>query len=323
MYNEERKLEFISSYTNNESTEKFIRWIFTQFEPYEVDSGTDLAQYSADDIERVLGDRYGGVRQKELRITVHMIMEYIKWCAQRGYDTSDGALDINVDQISANNMRSSMVSSPTHLRCILDQHFRTPEAETVDVTYRAFFWLAFMGISDKEAVTITSDNIDLNNMVINFNGHRYEIYIDSVGDLQKACSLTDFMYEHANYTVRRSRSEGDILLRGVRSPQVDLKTIRPIITKRMSVNILTGENSRCDLSHKRIYMSGVFYRAYKRERMGLPVDFSEDVALEIERKERTKKYSTSEIRTMNFISNSMCKAYLEDYKLWKYAFSKQ
>lgn len=319
MYNEGQKNRFISEYTSSDKTSALIAQIFNWFEKYESDWGMDLSLQSTEELQPVVNE-LTGVREKSTELILIILKEYVKWCARSGYEISKGIFDVRINTID--KIQIQMVASPLHLQSKLDDYFEPTEKETIDIVYRVFLWMAFAGLDDVDAIRVSSDNVDLKNLVINFEGQTYELYKECKDDFEKACKLTDFFYEHNEpyYSMRRDRAEGKIIMRGIRSPSVDLKTIRPVINKKFSVKDKEKEQ-KTKLSYNRIYLSGIFYRAYERERAGLPVEFSKVIECEIKRKQKTKKYVTSKTRTITTISNRIEREYLADYERWKCAFT--
>lgn len=320
MYNETQKRAFIDSHTNSDKTMAKIVQIFSWFEPYEEEWCMDLSKQSAEKLQPVVNE-LTGVRSKSTELILIILKEYVKWCGRNGYEVSKGIFDVRINTID--KIQNQMVASPLHLKSKLDEFFETVDEETIDVTYRIFLWMAFAGLEDKDAIRVTSDCVDLKNLRINFEGHSYEIYKECIEDFEKACSLTDFQYKHPNYTTRRDRADGNIIMRGIRTPTVDLKTIRPVINKKFGADDEeeTGGRQKSRISYKRIYLSGLFYRTYERERAGLPIDFSEFVARSIEQKEKTKKYTVTKTRTLTTIANTLEREYFADYEKWKCAFA--
>jgi len=321
MYNEEQKRAFIESHTNSDKTMAKIIQIFSWFESYEESWNMDLAQQEADKLQPIVNE-LTGVRSKSTELILIILKEYVKCCGRNGYEVSRGIFDVRINTID--KIQNQMVASPLHLKSKLDEFFESVDEETIDITYRVFLWLAFAGFDDKDAIRVTSDCVDLDNLKINFEGHSYEIYKECREDFEKACFLTDFLYKHPNYTTRRDRAEGKLIMRGIRTPTVDLKTIRPVINKKFGADDaeeIDNNRQKSRISYKRIYLSGIFYRQYERERAGLPVDFSEFIARAIERKEKTKKYTVSKTRTLTTIANTIEREYLADYEKWKCAFA--
>lgn len=344
MYNEERKQEFINTHTQKNSTKKFMAQIFNWFEPYETEWGIDLSQQSAEILQPVV-DKTSGLRSKSTELVLILLKEYVNWCGRNGYETSRGIYEVKINSIE--KIKNQMVSSPIHLKRIIDREtpketpvntnkkeekkfgFDKPERETVDITYRVFLWMAFAGLDDEDAIRVTADDVDLANLRINFEGHSYEIYKECIEDFEKACNLKSFIYEHPRYTIRRDRALGNCIMRGFRSSDIDLKSIRPIINRRLNPTEKDRdkfENLKqpfCKLSYKRIQLSGMFYRMYERERAGYTLNFSEEVASQINRKleKDPNTYTTTDTRTMTTIANQIEREYLADYRKWKCAFA--
>lgn len=324
MYNESQKRAFIKAHTNSEKSAAKIEQIFSWFEPHEKKWGMDLSLQSAENLQPVVNE-LTGVRSKSTELILIILKEYVKWCGRNGYEVSNGIYDVRV--ITIDKIQKQMVASPLHLKLKLDEFFDETGKETVDITYRVFLWMAFAGLEDQDAIRVTRDCVDLEHLCIYFEGHKYEIYKDAIDDFEKACSLTSFQYNHPNYTIRRDRAEGNNIMRGFRSPTVDLKTIRPIINKRFAAKDAKNDSKEnkdrqtSRISYRRIYLSGVFYREYEQERAGFPVDFSAFVAESVARKEKTKKYTVTKTRTLNTITNTLEREYFADYEKWKCAFA--
>ena len=72
------------------------------------------------------------------------------------------------------------------------------------------------------------------------------------------------------------------------------------------------------LSYFRVWISGLFYRMYERERAGMPVDFSAAAAQFME----GKTYKLDRGRnTPEAKKRQLTRDYLEDYERWKLAFA--
>lgn len=334
MYNEEQKRNFIKSYTSSQSTAKKIEQIFSWFVPYEEKWGMDLAEQSASELQPVVNN-VSGVRTKSTETVLYILKDYVKWCLNNGYKASNGMFGVRT--VATEKIREQMVSSPLHLKKILDGDeelnkdgkevrrycFDKVEMETVDITYRVFIWMAFAGLRDKDAVRVTSDCVDLKRLKINFEGKTYELYKECIDDFDAACNLKDFMFCHGNYTTRRQRAAGDTITRGFRSPIADIGTLRPLINKRFANRVAEKEEEKQKsvLSYNRIYLSGVFYRAFEKERAGFPISFSEEISFLMQKKEQEgEQYTTTKTRTLKSIANNLEREYLEDYEKWKCAF---
>lgn len=329
MYNEKQKSEFISSHTSSDKTSSLISMIFNWFEPYEKDWGMDLSLQSAEILQPVVVE-LTGVRVKSAELILIILTEYVKWSGKNGYEVSNGIFDVKINTIY--KIQEQMVASPLHLKSRLDYFFGEAKNDSINIIFRVFLWMAFFGMQDKDAVRVSVENVDLLNSRINFEGHSYEIYKESREDFEKACYLKEFNYEHNNpyYVYCKDRASGDLIMRGISSSKVDLMTIRPALNRKLLKVIEADTNEKKDvkrnkskISYKRIYLSGVFYREYERERAGFPVNFSTFVAMEMERREKEKNrvYTTNKSRTRATIANKIECEYLEDYEKWKCAFA--
>ena len=316
MYNEVDKKAFIASHTKSLRTAKLFDQVFRWFEPYEVEWGSDLSTRSTEDLQKAINE-VSGVRVKSAELILTIIKEYVKWRKAAGLEVSDGVYNVKINTIE--KVRQQMVASPLDLKIVLDaegSNFDHVDKETIDIVYRVLLWMAFAGMEDSDAIKVTADEVDLTNMVIRHNGYEYEIYKECLPDFEKACNLSSFNYFHPSYTRRRQRVDGNLVLRGYRSAQIDLTTIRPILNKKFANSKSSGRCFR-KLSYNRVYLSGVFYRAYEQERVGIPVDFTSV----IEREMSGKEYTITSTRSLNTIANKIRREYMADYDRWKCAFT--
>lgn len=338
MYNRDQKVAFIEQYTQKISTKRKVEQIFLWFTPYEESWGMDLSQQNVETMQALI-NYLTGVRSKSTETVLFILKEYVKWCKKSGYETSDAVFQVrNTDN---DKIRKQMVSSPKDLKTRLDECFGKAEFETVDLTYKVFLWLAFLGLSDREAIEVTSDCVDFEKMVLRYDGVDYELYRECVEDFRKVCELTSFWYHHPKYTLRRDRAEGNIILRGFRTPTVSLDVLRPMVTRKIaeysaqkeendSVAKLSKEQLKemgisrryTYMSYNKIHLSGVFYRMFEDERCGVPVNFSEYVGkyMDDRLKQGKKDYSYSDTRTCTTVANRLEKELQTDYERWKCTF---
>lgn len=344
MYNEDQKSRFINEYSQKSSTRTFVTQIFNWFEQYEEEWQCDLSLQTTEILQPVVNE-LTGVRNKSTEVVLGVLREYVKWCARNNIETSKGIFDVTIDSID--KIRNQMVASPLHLKKILDEYFDQPEQETIDITYRVFVWMAFAGLQDKDAVKVTSADVDFKKFQINYGGESYEIYKEGYVDFEKACKLDEFLFIHENphYEVPRKRVAGDTIMRGYRSAEINFTSIRPIINKKFSnfeekqkerqkqqseneIEVSEekqrkkGRSQVSGLSYNRIYTSGVFYRMYERERMGEPVNFAAMIQRDVEAKQAEGHYRTTKNKTLRTIVRDIERQYLSDYERWKLAFTK-
>ena len=126
-----------------------------------------------------------------------------------------------------------------------------------------------------------------------------------------------FCYKNPNYsrTITRDRVSGDTLMRGIRAVK-KTATLRSILSKKSAKAIEDGLTQQ-QLSFYRVWMSGLFYRMYDRERAGIPVDFSEAATDFV----ADRTYVLNGRIKLEHKQNRIEKNYMEDYQRWKLAFS--
>lgn len=315
MYNEQQKVNFIKGYTGSLNTANVATTIFNALEKYEEQWQADFCTRSKEELQPVI-DEIVGLRTKSQWMTLIILKEYVKWCiAMKVPEACDGMLQ--VEAVGLDKVRHQMVSSPLHLQKYLDELFDPESEETIDNIYRCYFWMAYGGIDEEDTILVKKEDINFEQMTIAYKDTNIPIYREAIPAFRNAVSLTDFLYKHPNYTktVRRDRIGGDTIMRGIKA-ETKTFTMRVTISKR---NIKAVEDGRTDLqlSFYRVRMSGLFFRAYERERAGIPVDFSEAAM----RAMAGKEYSIKGRIKLEHKQNRMERDYMEDYQRWKLAFS--
>lgn len=104
-------------------------------------------------------------------------------------------------------------------------------------------------------------------------------------------------------------------MRGIRAV-TKTATLRSILSKKSAKAIEDGLTKQ-QLSFYRVWMSGLFYRMYDRERAGIPIDFSEAATNFVS--DRT--YALNGRIKLEHKQNRIERDYMEDYQRWKLAFS--
>ena len=115
--------------------------------------------------------------------------------------------------------------------------------------------------------------------------------------------------------ITRDRVSGDTLMRGIRAVK-KTATLRSILSKKSAKAIEDGLTQQ-QLSFYRVWMSGLFYRMYDRERAGIPVDFSEAATDFV----ADRTYVLNGRIKLEHKQNRIEKNYMEEYQRWKLAFS--
>ena len=275
MYNAEQKERFIKDYTTKISVRKAAKTVLDLFGQYEERWESDMCTQDADTLQ-VIFNQVAGVRKGGSRIYVSILRAYGKWCLQNGIPgATDGLLSVNAED-GSEKLKYQTVRNPRHLQSFLDLICDQENEKTSDNNIRSYCWLAYAGLSNEDALTIRTQDIDLQNMTINVSGVSYPIYREALPAIRNCATLSSFLYKHPNYSankiVYRPRIPGDLLLRGIKANPT-AKTLRVELSYR-NKKVADAGKTNLDLSYFRIWISGVFYRMYEDEMAGFPVDFS-------------------------------------------------
>ena len=316
MYNEELKTKFVRGYTNSISTAEVCQTIFNAFEQYEVEWDADLCTRSAEELQSVV-DNLVGFRARSKWMRLIILKDYVKWCiGMKVPGACDGMLKI--ETVGLEKVKHQTVASPLHLQRYLDSICEPESEETTDNIYRCFYWLAYGGVAEEDILSIKCSDVDLNNMVVRYNDTEVPIYREALPAFKNCVKLTQFVYKHPNYDklVYKDRADGDTLVRGIRSAP-SIKAMRVELSRRSKAKMDEGKTD-LKLSYFRVWISGLFYRMYERERAGMPVDFSAAAAQFME----GKTYKLDRGRnTPEAKKRQLTRDYLEDYERWKLAFA--
>lgn len=315
MYNRELKEKFIFGYTKSENTMRVCLSVFDMFEKYEIKWGADLCTMSAETLQPVVDDLVG-LRSRSKWSRIIILKDYVKWCINNGVPNAcDGMLKIT--SIGFKKIKQQTVANPLHLQKYLDSICEPESEKTIDNVYRCFYWLAYSGIAEEDILSIKCSDIDMVNMLVHCKGVEYPIYREALPSFKNCIELTQFVYKHPNYNkpIYKNRIDGDILVRGFRS-EPSVKVLRAELSRRSKIKLTDGETD-LKLSYFRVWISGLFYRAYESERAGIKPDFSTTAAHFMEGK--TYKLDSGR-NTPEAKKRQLAKDYLEDYERWKTAF---
>lgn len=330
MYNEQLKREFIDQYTDKPSRVRFCEALFNGTEQYEKLWKADICTKSGEELDRAV-NHIVGARTSSQKGRLSVLREYFRWCAEKGIPGASGAI-LSGDVDSTEKMRSRTVSSPLHLQMYLDGIFLKESLKTRDNILRAYCWLAYMGLPEKDIMELRSDEVDLQNMIVAHGDAEYRIYAEAVPCLRNCKELTFFYYVHPRYPDKafpRDRADGDLLIRGT-TPETTVYMIRNDVAKagrKYKTSAQKGggteeqrfyrQTEALRLSYYRIWLSGLFYRTFLLEGAGVPPDFSEAIAKRAAEREHRFSGKTYNERTFR---NSINSEYNTDYAVWKKAF---
>ena len=319
MYNESLKTKFVQGYTKSISTANVCNTIFNAVEKYEREWDADICTQDENVLQPIIEELVGfRARSKYMRLII--LKDYVKWCMAMGVPGAcDGMFKINT--IGLEKIKQQTISSPAHLENYLNEICEPVEEKTTDNIYRCYYWLAFAGIKEEDILNVKCSDVDFSRMVVRYNNTEVPIYREAVQAFKNCTELTQFVYKHPNYSadkiVWKDRAPGDTIVRGVRA-QASLKAMRVELSRR-SKNKRDDGMTDLKLSYYRVWISGVFHRAYENEQMGIEPDFSSIVSQQLEGK--TYKLDSGR-NTQDAKKRQLVHDYLEDYQRWKLAYKK-
>ena len=301
MYNAEQKSRFVKSFTDSVSVRSEAQKLFDMLEPYEERHGGDLCTMTGEEILHAVSGRVG-VRNRSAILVMKILREYGKWCKEQGIPGSTDALQ-DMRDAGVERMRNTTLRNPRHLQSWLDAICLPESAMTTDNAVRVYCWLGYAGFSAEEAITVRSGEVDFRKQLILHNGREYPIYRESLPAMHNCAELDSFI---------RKRIPGDILVRGVRSEQT-VVALRVELTRKKKLLAGTPEEGM-DISYRRIWLSGLFYRMYEDEQAGLPVDFL--AAADAQLYDLPAR-STRAGAVKNSKRNELAREYQINYERWK------
>lgn len=318
MYNEDQKLDFIRyKYRLDSSSARLAVATFETCAPFEKEWGADICTKSAKDIEPV-ANKLVGMRSKSKWPRYNILKSYVQWCKAIGVpDVCDGIFYVKFDELS--KLRTQMVRNPAHLQGYLNEIFEPENENTVDNTYRCYYWMAYGGIDEEDILRITVSDIDFSEKIIKYRDTAVEIYRQAWPAFDKAIHLTEFQWrarvgKDGNSLIRK-RADGDVIVRGIAGIP-NQNVMRATLSRRAKQCSEAGLTDM-RLSYARVWMSGLFYRMYQEELSTGIVDFS-DVARQFM---NGKTYNLEKDRgTLEDKRRKVQKNYTDDYQRWKAAF---
>ena len=314
MYNENVKEEFISEYTTNIKILVSCRSFFEAVSPFEERWGKDICKASLEEVQEAVDSVDFGIRRQSGAKLKSMFNQYLRWCIANGID------DVNEDNFNVNFgvnvdiLKQRTVVSPMHMQKYLDDVFNSESACTADNIYRCYLWLAYGGFPEKMAPFVKVDDVDLENMVVRLRNKEYPIYREGIHAFRSCKESDRFLIVHPNYTkdVWHDRVDGDFLLRGEKR-QPSHTGIKDELSKKIRGAIKDGKTN-IRLSYQRAVFSGVFYRIYQLETIGIKPDFYMIAEAVISEKSNSGVvYSVSTMRRKE-------KELITDYENWKMTF---
>lgn len=319
MFSELRKKLFLSEIGATGSLKRDYEAVFNKTEKYEKKFDKDVCQFSASELQEMIDNMFD-VRMNTKKNYIYKLNSYLDWAVSCGIFMAENKLkDIHIDFTTS--VKSRMVGNPTQLALILNKSFRPTTDYSMDTIYHAVYWLAFCGVDIDAIRSLTTDNIDLQDMKINFSGKSVRLCADAVSSIRLCMELTQLRVYHPNsknpdsYTWH-DRADGNILLRGTKE-----KDGIELLTENAGRKIKAANKSgkiNCNLTYETVKLSGLFYRIHENEIAGLAPDFH----WLAERMSEGKVYKTDTDHSRRAAINRVANTYQKDYESWKNAFYK-
>ena len=322
-YNDKIKAEYLLNgipSSNGENMIKLCRQLLTYVSKYEKMFGKDVGEFDRTTLESSVYS-ISKAAKKDYDLLIVLIKQYVRWRRDTKLPYNKEILDIETE--TERIFKTQHPQSPTHFKKIMTERtvlndknqqvtvgLRESGTNTIDVTYRAFLWMLYAGLTKEEAIEVRVPEVDLKNRRIVYNGQTFELPLESLEDFEKACNLTAFALEKSgnSETVLYKRKDGDLILRGCKSDKPTLDTLTPAIQKKLCP---PNVPDIVKPSYTAVAKSGVFYRTYVKELLGYPPDFTEDAIRMAEK----SKY-TSEKAKQTAIKRFL-KIYLSEYTAWR------
>lgn len=318
MYNAEQKNAFFRDNDHwGNATRKKMRLYFERISQLEEKFGKDVCRFDESQVREVAKLISGYLLNQT---NVQWLRWYANWCAEQGFAEAGSPLSMIVSEVDTNRYVRSMVSGPKDLEAMLDKFLDPISMGTIDVVNRCAFWLAFCGVDPQHIDKITSEHIDLENMVICYEGFEFPIYQEALKTIQKSMEITEFRYFHPKYSrdIIRKRDGGLELIRGFEGSKCSLTRVKDTVKRSiMDVEARLGVDLNIKISFDHIFYSGIFSRAYEHElKSGFAPSFAADIEIMMVLDDiilpRTNKPSSRRAALRRKLDGN--------YKLWKSVF---
>lgn len=312
MYQRELKTKYLSHREFGQKELHYTKTVFDLSEELEEKLCKDLSQFSQDDFAE-LSEYLPGSRSSTYSTIAETIRKYTLWCDEQGLGTSKAAHKPKINNASA--ARKKWVYNPRHLDLELRKLFGSPDGGSYDVLYHAFFWLAYSGLTRKEAFQLKASDVNLVNGIVSMKGRTFPIYRESIPSLVTAAEATSFdvLRGSSPRPCPEPREYGDgTLLRGFKGP-VDETVFSMQVVRRLSA---VSDKSDFRPNYKNCRLSGIFYRARELELAGQDYakifedvahhDFEDKFGMDVEDEKMERRNVLRYIRE-----------YQKDYASWK------
>lgn len=314
MYNQEIKQGFIKSRAKTVAEEHNLLGFFSKTEPFEQSVGHDLGVFSREELQECFNS-FADFQRGTVLLQRSYYKAYVRYLRKHKLPAKDVSEEI---ELVFDDICSRLVGSPEHLENELDLRYLPAENGSVDFVFRAYFWLAYSGVREDDLPILTADNLNLREMMVSIGNRSYELYDQAVLCLRYCAEMQSFnVYSEArgtSYVRIMPRVNGNQLLRGTRGLVCDRAW-----RHRLSVYHPIKERAQLPmLLYRYVWRSGIFYRMYQREQIGIPVDFADTADLFFEGKQYEQRPYPL---TMGQRKQRLCKRLSEEYMSWKSRFA--
>lgn len=317
MYNAERKIRFMKESGIDETKNVWAVATFNNTELMEQELEKDLAEFTAKEVGEALATT-GVVSSMTIANRIPFVVRYKEWCAEKGFrsviiHSNEVAVDVS------ENIRDTMVYSPSHLARLLQIAFKDPVSRSSKCVYRAYLWLGFAGMNPLDAASVRVSDVDLKSRMVQFNNRWYMIPEEGINDIKTVMRTKEFVSVMRGKKVSFPREDGDRILRGRKQKKQESVSAYVRNTLRSTVQLRFKEAGYNGMSFLRIRRSGIFYEMFRREVHGLAVNFApiaHDDYLAGDYKESKANPKQKCVRRLMLI-------YEKDYAAWKSAFEEE
>lgn len=326
MYNRDIKKEFVQTYTS-ETRRNAAQNMFNIIGKYEDEWRADVCTVGIEQLKPMMTE-LSGARSSSFRFYLSILRGYVNWVIEGCRINGACRSVFEINQPGVEKFRKQMVVNPEHLQLYMDCLFDSEEDETVDNIYRCYFWLAFVGLDEEDAISVKCADISLKRMSVIANENEYPLPKESSLAFKNCVTLDSFRLNHPIYTidVRHDRVAGDELLRGVKTG-ASAHTIREAISRRQKnksswrgkMRLNPNVDMDLKLSYGRVKLSGLFYRQYEIEKktktcpdfVPVALEFMGDYQYKLDKSRNSREAKVRQVTA----------GYLRDYERWKDAYS--
>lgn len=284
MYNEKQKKRFLSWIADSFAYANKCKTFFEKVSMIESYLDKDICFMTEDELEPLQNVFYGNAEAHRF------IKKYAAWCATNGIIRPDAPI-FNLSFVSGSkksekNIISSMFYSPSHLADEINAVFGTIYQSAVCNLYRCYLSMLYCLIPDDLTIRILSRDVKQNGEQIEHNGVVYFIYKELSNNITNMIAKPNTPLLYAGY--------------GWQSTEDVKENMDAFIRKRV---FKTNRKSSVKFDADKIMLSGVYYKLFTREQVGIPIDI-----------ERTISASFGNI------SNMVLQKYSNEYEEWKSIF---